>query len=322
MKIKERKKGLKGVVQSFELENISIRDPRILFATARNSFTEKSAEILQQKGPFKAYLTLRVELKKRILQDGEEAYEFTQPYFNSTTTTILNEFDIRDFNDQAVEEILNRIARWISKGSGWVIQRILNFYLNIVSYLPLKGRSYLPLPEELRNSRKGLINIKNNDHKCFLWCHVRHLNPVKKDPQRVKMTDKEVAKTLDYTGVTFPVTIRDVGKIEKQNKININVFGYDENVFPIRNSKTEHGDTLNVLLIEGETEQHYVYIKDFNSLNYNVTKSHHTKHFCLCCLQPFTSEDRLEAHKGDCLIINGTADRNAKRRKPSLLLES
>ena len=80
MKIKERKRGLKGVVQSFELENITTQDPRMLFSIARNTFTKKSKEILQQKGPYKANLTLRVELKKRILQDGEEAYEFTQPF--------------------------------------------------------------------------------------------------------------------------------------------------------------------------------------------------------------------------------------------------
>ena len=167
LKIKERKKGLKGVVQSFELEIISAKDPRMLFATSQNSFTKKLAQLLNQKGSYKGYLTLRVELKKRILQDGEEAYEFAQPYFNSTTTTILNELDIQDFYNQAVEEILNRIARWISKGSGWVIERILNFYLNIVSYVPLKGRSYFPLPGELRNSLKGLINIKNDDNECF-----------------------------------------------------------------------------------------------------------------------------------------------------------
>ena len=76
LKIKERKKGLKGVVQSFELENISTRDPRMLFANARNSFIKKSTQILQQKGPYKAYLTLRVEFKKSFLGDGEEAYEF------------------------------------------------------------------------------------------------------------------------------------------------------------------------------------------------------------------------------------------------------
>ena len=258
LKIKERKKGLKGVVQSFELENISIRDPRMLFATSQNSFTKKLAQLLNQKGSYKGYLTLRVELKKRILQDGEEAYEFAQPYFNSTTRTILNEFDIKDFYDQAVEEILNRIARWISKGSGWVIERILNFYLNIVSYVPLKGRSYIPLPEELRHHRKGLINLQNDDDRCFLWCHVRHLNPIENNPQRVKETDKALAKELDYTGVTFPVTIRDMSKIEKQNKININAYVYDEDgkyVSPIRNSKTEYQDTLNVLLIERERDR-------------------------------------------------------------------
>ena len=313
LKIKERKKGLKGVVQSFELEIISTKDPRMLFSIARNSFIKKSAEILQQKGPFKAYLTLRVELKKRILQDGEEAYEFTQPYFNSTTRTILNEFDIRDFYDNAVEEIINRIARWISKGSGWVIVRIHKLYFNVVSYVPLKGRSYFPLPEELRNSRKGLINIKNDDNECFRWCHVRHINPVKKDPQTITQKDRGIEKTLDYTGVTFPVTIRDMDKIEKGNKININAYIYNEDgkyVSPIRNSKTEYKDTLNVLLIERETEkeykQHYVYIKDFNRLNYNVNKHKNKKHFCLRCLQPFYSEYCLEAHKGDCLVINGT----------------
>ena len=313
LKIKERKKGLKGVVQSFELEIISTKDPRMLFSIARNSFTKKLAQLLNQKGSYKGYLTLRVELKKTILQDGEEAYEFTQPYFNSTTTTILNELDIQDFYDKAVEEILNRIARWISKGSGWVIERIINFYLNIVSYKPLKGRSYFPLPEELRNSLKGLINLQNDDNECFRWCHVRHLNPVQKNPQRLTQKDRAVAKTLDYTGVTFPVTIREMGKIEKENKININAYVYNKDgkyVSPIRNSETAYEDTLNVLLIERETEkeykQHYVYIKDFNRLNYNVNKHKNKKHFCLHCLQPFYSEDHLEAHKGDCLIINGT----------------
>ena len=160
---------------------------------------------------------------------------------------------------------------------------------------------------------KGLINIRNNDNRCFLWSHVRHLNPIENNPQRITQKDRAIAKTLDYTGVTFPVTIRDMDKIEKGNKININAYVYNEDgkyVSPIRNSKTEYEDTLNVLLLERETKseykQHYVYIKDFNRLNYNINKHKNKKHFCLHCLQPFYSEYDLEAHKGDCLIINGT----------------
>ena len=165
----------------------------------------------------------------------------------------------------------------------------------------------------MRNSLKGLINLQNDDNKCFLWCHVRHLNPVQKNPQRLTQKDRGIAKTLDYSGVTFPVSIREMDKIEKQNKININAYVYNEDGkydSPIRNSKEAYEDTFNVLLIERETvkeyKQHYVYIKDFNRLNYNVTKHKSKKHFCLHCLQPFYSEYDLEAHKGDCLIINGT----------------
>ena len=242
LKLRERKKGLKGVVESFELEYLSSNDPQVLFDKARNSLIKKLNEILHKKGPYKGYLTIRVEFKKRILVDGEEAYEFTKAYFNSTTTIILNELDIGDFYDKAVEEILNRIARWISKGSGWVIERILNLYLNIVSYVPLKGRSYFSLPGELRNSRKGLINLQNDDNECFRWCHVRHISPDKKDPQRITQKDRRIAQTLDYTGVTFPVTIKDMGRIEKQNKININAYLYNEDgkyVTPYRNSETD-----------------------------------------------------------------------------------
>ena len=47
------------------------------------------------------------------------------------------------------------------------------------------------LSVELNSPRKGLINIKNKDQKCFLWCHVRHINPSKEHPERIKKTDKK-----------------------------------------------------------------------------------------------------------------------------------
>ena len=78
----------------------------------------------------------------------------------------------------------------------------------------------------------------------------------------------------------------------------------------MRNSEEKNEDTLNVLLIGEETKssyrQHYVLIKDFNRLNYNITRHKSKKHLCPRCLQHFYSEYCLEAHKGDCSIINGT----------------
>ena len=48
-------------------------------------------------------------------------------------------------------------------------------YINVANYEPLLGSSYNSLPKALNNLMKGLVNLKNKDHKCFMWCHVRLL---------------------------------------------------------------------------------------------------------------------------------------------------
>ena len=87
--------------------------------------------------------------------------------------------------ENSFQEILYMIDVWINKGSGWNVKSIESQYINISTYRPLSGSSYISLPIELRSPRKGLINIKNKDQKCFLWCHVRHINPSKERPERI-----------------------------------------------------------------------------------------------------------------------------------------
>ena len=107
-------------------------------------------------------------------------------YFNSDVDAITNYNEISESLKYSQERILNIISIWISEGSGWTVKSIDNHYLNIVKYNPFKGSSYIKLPEELKNSSKGLINIKNEDNECFRWCHIRYLNPQDKDSQRIK----------------------------------------------------------------------------------------------------------------------------------------
>ena len=80
--------------------------------------------------------------------------------------------------DKSFQEILYRIDNWINEGSGWVIESIEAEYVNISIYIPLSEGSSIELTNKLKNSMKGLINIKSNDSKCLLWCHIRHLNPL------------------------------------------------------------------------------------------------------------------------------------------------
>ena len=73
---------------------------------------------------------------------------------------------------------------------------------------------------------KGLINIQNNDNKCFLWCHVRYLTCNGKNLFRITKEDKKISKSLNYDGINFPVSKKDYFKIEVMNKINTNVFSF------------------------------------------------------------------------------------------------
>ena len=219
---------------------------------------------------------------------------------------IINETDIKLAIQASQQQILNKIAQWISEGSGWTIQSIENHYINIVNYNPLKGSSYIELPQELQNSAKGLINMKHKDNECFRWCHIRHLNPQDKDPQRIKKTDKQYIEKLDYSSIEFPVTVKQINKIEKQNNICINLFGYEEKQkFPIYISKEKYQDHMELLLITEGENKHYVLIKDFNKFMFNQTKHEHRKYFCMYCLQCFSREDVLTEHKNNCISING-----------------
>ena len=111
---------------------------------------------------FKYQITLAVLLSK-IKTDGSIGYSLV--YFNSTSKTVVNsdEFGL----DQSFQEILYRIDNWINQGSGWIVESIEGFYLNVSSYSPLIGSTYIELSSELQHPMKGLINIQNNENKCL-----------------------------------------------------------------------------------------------------------------------------------------------------------
>ena len=133
------------------------------------------------------------------------------------------------------------------------------------------------------------------------------MNSQDKDPQRIKKSEEEYLKKLDYTGIEFPITIKQFNKIEKQNNITINIFGYEEKqTYPIYVSKENCENYMNLLLIPEGENWHYVLIKDFNKITYNQTKCKERKHFCMSCLQCFSSEHVLTNYKEMCLQVNGT----------------
>ena len=147
-------------------------------------------------------------------------------YFKSKTGAVTNFEDIESTAILNQQLILARIETFQNLGSNWIIMSIESQYINIAMYTPLAGSTYMKLPEDISNSKSGLINIKNDDDMCFLWCHVRHLRPKSRRATSITKKDRDFELELDYDGIEFPVKVSDVGKIEMKNTINISVLGY------------------------------------------------------------------------------------------------
>ena len=226
--------------------------------------------LLNETKGFKYQITVNVLFKK---YKPNEEIEFTPVYFNSSAKTIIKH---RYKLDQSFQGILYRIDAWINRGSGWTTESIESQYINI------------------------------STNRMFLWCHVRHINPLKEHPEGIAKIDKKIACSLNYDEIKFPVEEKDFKKIEVQNNISINVFGYEHQlVFPIYVSNQTFESSIDFLLLIDNDKSHYVYIKDCDTFMFHKTKNKNKKWFCKSCLQCFSSENVLTKHKEDCLSING-----------------
>ena len=263
-KIKELNQALKGHAKSYEIELQDNLNPLNHFTKTRPQTESHLEDLLKTMKRFKFIETLEVTFVKDTIDSktGKRVSIYKTAFFNGKAKTITKVDDIEPELNMSRPEILKVIDKWVSEGSGWVIDRIDSHYLNVTLYKPLNGSSYIELPTELRNSKKGLINMKNKDEECFRWCHIRHLNLQTKYPERIKKEDKKMINELNYDGIDCPLSQKHYNKVEKQNSIRINVFGYEDGEpFPIHISKETFEDQMNLLLITKDEKKHYVLIK-------------------------------------------------------------
>ena len=124
------------------------------------------------------------------------------------------------------------------------------------------------------------MNFKNNDQKCFLWCHVKHINPTKIHPERSTQNNKKFANDLNYDGIKFPVREKDFSKIEKKNNVCINVY-CDENklTFAIYFSDKKFENLMDLLLVIYKNKSNYVCTKNFDRFLFHKTKNKNKNYF-------------------------------------------
>ena len=95
--------------------------------------------------------------------------------------------------------------------------------IHFVEFNPLRGSSRIKLSDKLKG-KKAIINMKNEDQKCFKWCITRALNPVEKHAERITEDLRNQSADLCWRGIDFPVEIDKIGNFEKRNDVSVNVF--------------------------------------------------------------------------------------------------
>lgn len=75
------------------------------------------------------------------------------------------------FQTNIVNQLLVKNEDFQEKDSGWNILKIMNLMFNIKKYTPLTLGTFIELPANIAN-KKAIINIRNKDGYCFLWCIV------------------------------------------------------------------------------------------------------------------------------------------------------
>ena len=102
-------------------------------------------------------------------------------------------------------------------GGGFVVQKINHLDTNINKIKPIRGSSYIATPAALAGNH-FLLNIRNNDNKCFAYSVLAAMFPEKEQNKYKSNLHK-----LNLDNIKFPMSLTDVPKFEKQNNIGINV---------------------------------------------------------------------------------------------------
>ena len=129
----------KGHAVSYKVEIVDKKDLIVQLEASKSSIKDLFNDLLNETKGFKYQITVKIFLKK---YKPNEDIGFTPVYFNSLTKTIVNN---RFKLEHAFQEILYRIDAWINKGPGWIIESNESQYINISTYRPLVGSSYIVL---------------------------------------------------------------------------------------------------------------------------------------------------------------------------------
>ena len=221
--------------------------------------------------------------------------------FNSRMTPVYMLNDIESIVQSMINHMTQQVENPALRDSKFVFDSIMYTDISIHRLNLTRGSSYIPLPDWL-SEKKAILNPKNLDMKCFKWSVIAALKweEIDRDYQRVSKLRK-YENEFDWSGMSFPVSTKDINKFKTRNRIGINVLALNGKTPYICRKGSDYERTVNLMIIEDGEKKHYVAIKSLERLlSMNNSKHKESQHFCNNCLQGFFNISSRDNHYEYC----------------------
>ena len=285
-----------GCFKSYELQIPGeITDFDTIISNVSEAAKALLSQILKEQS-----IKSQVLLSLSFYRHNEEENEVVSRTFRSICEPLLIGDPIDSYLGRVKAYIRKAIEEYERFGSGWLFDKFHSAHVEVAKYRPLSGSGTVNIPDNIKKMR-SVLNILSKDNRCFLYCILAKLYPVKEHPYRHTQYLAHIDK-VKLGDVTFPVKITDISKIEDLNKISISVFEWnlDENcVIPLKHG-SRIGTQIDLLYIKDNDTAHYLLIKDFEAFMRHKSKHHNSMFHCRKCLHGFTKKDSIEEHAARC----------------------
>ena len=278
LKMVLKETSMKNVFKTFEANGLDDVDLKTYLEMAAPLVEKQIKEELKKEKSLKIDMAVVVNMARR----SDDKIIKARPFFNSGLQHFNSSTNILETYENMKQKAIESFATYTSGGSGWIFQSIENWLLKVDKNNPLRGEGYINLPAAIK-SKGAIINVQNKDNRCLEYAilSAQHHSEIKEKYERPSKYKAHLGK-LNFTGIEFPVSLKDIDKFEKNNpEIKVNVFGYERSVHILRLNKTDPQNAIDLSFITNEEKQHYCWIKNFSRLlSAQVSKHNGAAYFC------------------------------------------
>lgn len=309
--------GLTEIFRKVVVNDPKYPDPSTIFARKDLLKEIVNLMIFQAIKRKSCYFTITVHsvfVKYDLQGDVSESFPYITNTGSQKISFAFNRVNMLHTLVNNIKDVQKRLEDFAENGSGWTLIDIPYIDLTFTTLKALKGGCHVRYP-----SRQGLLNIKNSDQYCLLYCILAYFykGMLSTSDRTCSKPYQPLIKKFNLSGSSFPMSPDEISRFEEKGHdlpaFRVNVYmEMDDEIYPIKISLKDEEEIdvsiINLLLVSGKDEQtgtiHYHYILISNTSRFLAKRYNRTSRenifACDICFAHFRSHLKFYDHKKVC----------------------